>query len=227
MKYRDELYVDAFQTHPNNVTKNRTINHCDCEHILFHNETCTKKIFNCYDLINDEFIDIEVCNEWFKLKLKEYLLKSDKNYFNLIDESHDINTNNVFYKKFTSISSFVKSEIIDKYIDTNIGRRSVMDNSMINYTLAIRLCYRPSLLYPTSLKDGIMILLDLGMNQRRNLVLEDAISRTLRIFLMQNKYSKYSKIERQLNKLQCTSDKQSNEFIIEFNDLLINILNTK
>lgn len=211
MEYRDILYTDAFKTHPNNVTTNRKINHCDCEHIFFTNETCTKKIFNCYDLINDEFIDIEVCNEWFKLKFKEYLLKSDKNYFNLIDK----------------LSFFVKYEIIDKYIDTNIGRRSVMDNSMINYTLAIRLCYRPSLLYPTSLKDGIMILLDLGMNQRRNIVLEDAITRTLRIFLMQNKYSKYSKIERQLNKLQNTRDKQSNEFIIEFNDLLINILNTK
>lgn len=216
--YRDDLYFNAFNQCTDLVNKNRTINHTDCEHLLYNGETCTKKIFNCYDLENNEFIDIQVCNEWFKLKFNEYLLTKKSCVINSF-KIHDL--------KSLHLNSFIKYEIIDKYINSDFYKYIANKNKLINLDLNIRLCYRPSIYYGITLRQGIELLLQTSTNIYRNLMLEKAIVDGINKFMTLNSYAKYSNIKKQHAKLIKTVDKSSNDFILEFNEFLINLINIK
>jgi hypothetical protein len=209
MTVREVIYLNGFNTYTRNVQKNRQIKHCECEHLLFRDEKCTERIFNCYDLQNNEFLDIHVCNEWFKLNFKKYVM--EYNIYN-----------------FDNLNNFVYHHIIYKYIRNDFGKTSnIHTNSFLKYNLGIRLCYRPSYNYSINLEEGINICLNNGINKIKNHILEDAITTTIYKFLSRNDYKKYSTIERQFNKVARTYNKNTDEFLLDFNELLINILNTK
>jgi hypothetical protein len=223
MRYHEELYWDKLKQYPH-WTKNRTIMHCECEHILYHNESCIERIFHCYDLENNEYIDIHVCNEWFKLRNKQYMIKNginrNRRYSNYFEFNHR-------YAEDT-INKFIYDEIISKYINIRFYHKSFFNpNSFLNCSLSIPLCVRPYMSYSISLMDGINMYLNDGIIQERNFILEKAIESTIYKFLSNNEYKKYNKITMDFKKILKTYDKKSDQFLIDFNELLINILNLK
>jgi hypothetical protein len=218
MDVRDMIYVKSFNRSTWQVSKNRTLNHTDCEHLIYKNESCCKKIFHCYDLQNDEYIDIQVCNEWFKLKFFQYIQDKKVYYYQPNKIEHD---------KTYHLYNFVKNDIIDKYINTNYNDYTQNKSLLINSNLNIRLCYRPEMYYDINLKQGIEMLINLSINQRRNEILEDSIISAINKFFTLKDYAKYSNLKRQHAKLVKTVDKSSNDFILEFNEFLINLINIK
>lgn len=190
---------------------NTNIYHEDCNCLFANNirdNECIKRYYHVYDIDNNCFKHIIICNEHIRLLIKkEVVEKSQKNPFYLIDKVYTANN--------------VIENIIGKYINLS-SCMPIQSNDFLKRYISIEVCSRPYIWRNIKMADALEMALN-GNSIIRKKVVEEIKEYIDNSF---KKYkSKYNEVDRLCNQLKKVYLKEEVEIIV--NEILVKLIELK